>query len=153
MYELALFLHILSAFFLFAGAFAAAAAQEVARRRSDPAGIAGCLRVARIGALSVMPATVAVLAFGLWLMALGGYTFAEMWIANSLSLLVVAAVLGALGGRRPRQARELAERMAAGGGGEEARIRALLNDRTSLVLNYAATVAIVVALGLMVFKP
>jgi hypothetical protein len=52
-----------------------------------------------------------VLAFGIWLVDLGGRSFGEAWIAGALTLFALALVLGALGGRRPRKARLLAGRL------------------------------------------
>jgi uncharacterized membrane protein len=58
------------------------------------------------------------------------------------------AVLGAVGGRRPRHARELAQ-----GGGSEADVRRLLDDPVTLALNYASLAIVVAIVVLMVFKP
>ena len=57
-------------------------------------------------------------------------------------------MLGSLGGRRPRQARLLAERQ-----GQRDELRRLLDDPLSRALNAAAAAAYVAVLALMVWKP
>ena len=153
MYELALFLHIISAVAFFSGAVVAAVCHSRARARASAAEVAALLGAARVGAVLVMAGIAGVLLFGLWLVDVSGRSFVEGWLAASLALLVAAAALGALGGKTPRRARELAERLAGEGAGVGPELRGLLDDRASLWLNHAATAAGVVILALMVFKP
>ena len=86
---------------------------------------------------------------GLWLVEIwdGVYSLGDGWIAASLGLLALSFVLGAIGGQKPKQARKLAE----GGGGAE--LRRLLDDRRADAFNYAAALAVIAALVLMVWKP
>jgi uncharacterized membrane protein len=153
MTQLPLFLHVLSAFVLFAGIALAAAAQESARRRRAPGEIAALLSLARVGALMVMGGLVAVLAFGLWLVEQRGYSFGDTWLAGAVVLWAVASVLGALGGRRPKRARLLAERLTAEGRGPSHELIELLGDRSSLALSYASTAAVIGIVVLMIWKP
>jgi uncharacterized membrane protein len=95
-----------------------------------------------------------VLGFGLWLVPLSGFDYGAGWVDAAIALYIVALVLGGLGGQRPKQARRLASRLAD----EDvptasAELRALLADRSSLLANYAAAVAVLAILALMVFKP
>ena len=71
----------------------------------------------------------------------------------AITLLVVAVVLGALGGQRPKQARQLAGRLAAAGETISAECRGLLDDRASRASNYASALLILAILVLMVWKP
>lgn len=71
----------------------------------------------------------------------------------ALALFVLIGVLGALGGQRPQRGRKLASRLAREGNAESDELRALLDDRLALVLNYLAAVFLVAIIVLMVFKP
>lgn len=151
--EIALFLHILGAVLLISGAAVAAVAFESARRRREPSEIALLLSTTRIGVALVGTGALLVLAFGLWLVDLEGWDFGTGWIQTALGLYVVAMVLGALGGQKPKRARLLASELAAAGEGETPQLRALLDDRAAQILNYASSLTLLVILGLMVFKP
>jgi uncharacterized membrane protein len=149
----ALFLHLLGVLLFVSGIVLAGAAYEVARRREDPAQIALVLGLSRIGVLLVAPGSVLVLGFGLWLVDLGGFGFGDGWVSAALGLFVVALVLGGAGGRRPKRARLLATRLAGEGAPVSRELRALLDDRVSLAVNYLSTLIVVAILALMVFKP
>jgi uncharacterized membrane protein len=148
MYHVALFLHILGAFLLFSGAAVAGAASETARRRTDVREIAVVLRVARVGVVLVGVGGALVLACGFWLVHLIAATFAEGWLQAALALFVVAAALGGIGGRRPREARELAEV-----GGPRDDVLRLLDDPISRAANYASSAIVIAILALMIWQP
>jgi uncharacterized membrane protein len=126
---------------------------EAARRREDPAEIALLLGLARVGVLLVLAGATLVLAFGLWLVDIEGIGYDAGWVGGALALYVVALVLGAIGGRAPRQARLLAARLGAEGRPAEPQLRALLDDRLAAAANYASAAAVLAILVLMVFKP
>ena len=146
--HLALLLHLTGALLLVSGIVLAGVAFEAARRRRDPAEVALLLGLTRTGALLIGTGTLLVLAFGLWLTHLEDWPTGTGWIVSALGLLMVMVVLGGLGGRRPKQARKLAER-----GGDAAGVHRLLDDPASRAANYAAAACVVVILVLMVFKP
>ena len=143
--HVALFFHILGALLFVSGAAVAGAAFEAARRRSDPREIAVLLGVTRIGVVLVGAGGLLVLAFGLWLVHLTDAGFGDAWVSAALALFVLASLLGAAGGRRPRQARVLAR-----DGGDVAAIRRLLDDRWSRAANYASAAIVVAILALMI---
>lgn len=151
-YESALFLHILGAVLFFAGAAVAAVGLEAARRRERAAEIAMLLGLTRVGVLLVAAGAVLLLAFGLWLVDLGGWGYASGWIVAALTLFVLSVVLGAIGGRAPKRARLLATRLVADGSAD-GELRRLLDDPRSLALNYGSGATALVVLALMVFKP
>jgi hypothetical protein len=62
-------------------------------------------------------------------------------------------LLGALGGRTPKQARLLASRLAAEGKPASPELRRLLDDRRALALNYLSGLLVLAVLVLMVWKP
>ncbi|MGZ4401020.1 MAG: hypothetical protein ACXVYM_09125, partial [Gaiellaceae bacterium] len=115
MEDVALFFHLLGAFSFVAGTVVAGAAFEVARRRDDPTEIALLLGLTRLGVLLIGLGTLLVLAFGLWLVHLGHWGYGAGWVDSALGLLVTTAVLGAIGGQKPKRARKLAVRLAAEG--------------------------------------
>jgi hypothetical protein len=71
----------------------------------------------------------------------------------AIVLYLVALVLGGLGGKRPKQARQLATRLAERRAPVSDELRALLDDPVSRAANYAALLVVLVILLPMVFKP
>ena len=92
--------------------------------------------------------SVLVLAFGLWLVHLEHIGYGTGWVDGALALFAGTAVLGMVGGQRPKCARKLAE-----GGGDPEQTRWMLNDPIARALNYASAVLVVAIVVLMVFKP
>ena len=152
-YETALFLHILGAVLFFAGMAVAGAGYLTAMRRERPSEIALLLGLTRFGVLLVAVGTVLVLAFGLWLVDLTGYSLGDGWVASALALFAVSSALGTAGGRRPKEARLLATRLAHEGDLPDQALRQLLRGRAALWVNYGAALAALAILALMVFKP
>jgi uncharacterized membrane protein len=149
----ALFFHLIGAFLFVAGATVAGVAFDAARRRRRPSEIALLLGVTRGGVLLVGLGAVIVLPFGLWLVHLGHWGYGSGWVDAALALFVVTAVVGALGGQRPKRARKLAERLAREDDEETAELRALLDDRLALAANYLSIALVLAIVVLMVFKP
>ncbi|HEY7195791.1 MAG TPA: DUF2269 family protein [Gaiellaceae bacterium] len=152
MYEWALFFHLTGAILFFAGLTVAAVGQTAARSRTRPSEISLLLGTARRGVLLVGAGAIVVVAFGFWLSDLTGYGLAA-WVLAALGLLAFSAIAGALGGRTLKRARLLADRLADDGDTPSAELEALLHDRRSDVLNWAAATAAVAILALMVWKP
>jgi uncharacterized membrane protein len=152
-YNVALVFHVLGALLLFAGIVLAGVAFEAARRRPRAAEIALLLSLTRIGVLLVALGTLLIAAFGLWLVHLGDWGYGSGWVDASIGMYLAALVLGGLGGRRPKQARLLATRLAEQNAPVNDELRALLNDRLSLAVNYGSLLLILVIVGFMVFKP
>lgn len=153
MNDVALFFHLLGALLFVAGIVLAGAAFELARRRDRPAEIALLLGLTRIGVVLVGVGALLLLGFGLWLVHLEHVGYGAGWVDAALALYVISLALGAAGGRQPKQARRLATRLAAEDSPASAELRALLDDRCSLVANYASAALVLAILVLMVFKP
>jgi uncharacterized membrane protein len=113
------------------------------------------LGLTRTGVAFVAAGAVVVIGSGLWLIEVsnGFYSLGDGWIAGALGLLVLAFVVGAIGGQRSKRARLLAEQLAREGGDASSDLRVLLDDRLSLAFNYAAALLVVAALMIMVWKP
>lgn len=152
-YDLALCFHLLGAFSLVSGTVVAGVSFEAARRRTSCAEIAVLLGLARIGAVLVVAGTLFAAGFGLWLVDLGHWGYGTPWVDAAIGLLVAVAVIGSIGGQRPKRARVLATRLAAEGHPPSAELRSLIDDRTAIALNYLAAAALLVIIVLMVVKP
>ena len=148
--EIALFLHLVGVVTLFAGMAVAAVALATARRRERPSEIALLLGLTRIGVVLVAAGLVLAVACGFWLLDATEFDLGDTWVATALGLVVLGAIVGSLGGRRPKKARLLTER---GADAADPELRRLLDDPFSLWLNAAAAAAYVAVLALMVWKP
>lgn len=154
MEDLALYLHLIGVIAFASGIVLAAAAFEAARGRRQAREVAALLGLSRLGALAASAGGLVLFSAGAWLVSIEDIGFGKGWVATSIALFVVAMGLGAVGGRRPKQARLLAERVAEEGEaevGEE--LRALLDDPGSRIASYGAAALVPVILALMVFKP
>lgn len=152
MYDWLLLFHVAGAILFFAGMAVAAVGLAAARRRERPSEVALLLGVTRWGVALVGLGTILVVGFGAWLVEDGNWGWGG-WVGWALALLAVSAGLGAAGGRAPRRARELAERLADEGDRPSDELRRLLHDRVAGWLNTGAAAAAVVVLALMVLKP
>jgi uncharacterized membrane protein len=148
-----LFFHLLGAFLLVAGLAVAGVAFEAARRRRTPAEIALLLGLTRIGVLLVAAGSVLVLVFGLWLVHLERIGYGTGWVDAAIALFAAMAVLGTGGGQRPKRARRLAAQLVERGQLSSDELRALLDDRITLAVNYLSAVIALAIVVLMVFKP
>jgi hypothetical protein len=153
LYHWLLFLHLLGAFALFAGAAVAGTLQIGAMRRERPSEILALLRLTRVGVALVGLGALFTLGFGIGLAQHLGLGLSPAWIQASLGLWVAAMALGGIGGRSARHARHLAERLAAEGDQPSAELRSLVAHRPSLWASYASSILIVVIVVLMVWQP
>lgn len=153
MESLALFGHLVGVLLLVSGAVVAAVAFESARRREAPAEIALLLGLAKTGALFAMLGIVLVPVFGFWLVDVEDVSTGAGWLRAAFLLFIAAAVLGGIGGRAPRHARELASSLAAEGKPASPELRALLDDPRARLLNYGSGFLVLAVLVLMVWKP
>ena len=151
-YDWALLLHLVAVIAFFSGMAIATAAQVGAWRRERSGDVAAVLALARLGVLVVAVGIVLVLVSGLWLVEETRRSLGDGWISASLLLLVVSLLLGAVGGRKAKLARRLAERQASEAPvGPE--VQALLRDRAALAANVLAAAAALAVLVLMVWRP
>jgi uncharacterized membrane protein len=148
-----LFLHLLSAFLFVSGAVTAGVLQITTLRRERPSEIALLLRTTRKAVLLLVIGALGTLAFGLALVGHEDIGYGTGWVSASLGLWVAALILGGLGGRTARHARNLAERLAAEGDRPNEELKGLVAHRPSLLLSYVSTAAVGAILVLMVWKP
>ena len=151
-YELLLVAHILGALLFFGGALVAGVVFEAAARRQRPSEVALLLGLARVGAAIVLVGAVLVLGTGLWLASEIDQLRAD-WVVAALVLFVLALVLGAMGGQRPKRARRLATDLVRAGENSSSELRKLLTDPWSRAANYASSALVIAILFLMVWQP
>ena len=145
-----LLIHVAGAFSVLAGALLAVVLNRAALRRSRPSEVALLLGLIRVAVVLISIGMLVTLGFGLWLVQDTAYRFGDGWIDAALVLWVAALVLGAVGGRRDRRTRELAERL---GDEPSAELNARLRDPVSRALSYGSGGAVVAILVLMIWKP
>ncbi len=148
-----LFLHLLGAFALFAGAAVAGTLQHAAIRRERPSEILALLRLTRVGVALVGSGALFTLGFGVALAEHEGIGVSPAWVEAALGLWVAAMALGGIGGRTARHARRLAERLAVEDDRPSPELRALVGARGPLWASYASTLLLLAIVVLMVWKP
>jgi uncharacterized membrane protein len=125
-----------------------------ALRRERPSEIAVLMGFTRFAVKSITVGMVVALVFGLWLVADVDFVgWGDAWVIIALILWFVANALGGIGGKREKQARELAEKLAAQGDQPSAELRAMQRDPVTLALSWGSGVVVLVILILMIWKP
>jgi uncharacterized membrane protein len=154
-YEWLLVFHLLAAFCFVSGSVVAGILHWLAMRRDRPSEIALLLGLVRPLVIVIGVGSLAALGLGIWLTQDNpdGIALGDAWVIAAIVLWLVAGALAGPGGRRLREARELAERMAADGDRPSETLNAAVADRSALVLNYASFAMVITILVLMVFKP
>lgn len=148
-------LHVLSAFAL-AGAIVFFWVVVLALRRAElPGEIANVGRLLPIGTITVGIGSVGAVVFGIWLaIALDGVQVWDGWVIAAIVIWVVAVETGRRSGEVYREGIEkAAEHAAAGQTGPDAEAQALVRSSHALLLHTVATVAIVLILADMIWKP
>ena len=154
--EILLFLHILGAFLLVAGASVSTAAAIAATRTTSVRAIGLLTRVAlRAELLTIIPGALLAIVFGSWLVQhLDAYDFDEAWISGAYVLWVVALGLGT-GVLSPftRRVGRRADQLEAEGTETSEELRALASAPRGAITGTVLNVIILAFLYLMVFKP
>lgn len=145
--------HLVGAFLFVSGAVAVGALHTLATRREKPSEIAFLLRLTRPAVAIVGVGALLTLALGAWLVHEQGWSWGDAWISTALLLWIAAVVLGGIGGRSARQARYLAERLAADGDEPSDELDRALLDPVARLLNYGSFLAVGAVLAVMVWKP
>ena len=149
-----LLFHLFGALLFFGGAAVAAVGQVEALRRRRPSEVALLLGTTRWGVALVGLGALLTLVFGSLLVARSGkWSFHQTWIEAAYALWLGSLVVGALGGRPARKARELAEKLAAEGDSPSDELDRAVRDPLSLMLSLASGAILLVLVVLMVWKP
>jgi hypothetical protein len=156
LYDWLLALHVLTAFALVAALVVYWIVAVAARDVDRPVDSLRYFRVARPANILVIVGTVGTLIFGIWLaIDADAYEIWDGWILAALVLWAISAATGQRGGATYAEAQKTAERLAAEGRAEEPspELRALLKDRNAIVLNVVSSVAVLLILLDMIYKP
>jgi uncharacterized membrane protein len=148
-------LHLLASF-AFVGAILGFWAMVLAAWRADrPGDLRAIFRLNPYLAAAVAVGSLAALVFGIWLaLSLDAYKVWDGWIIAAIVLWLVAGAAGqrasAVYARAERRADDLLE---AGSDGPSAELRSLARTRQGLVLHAIATIAALLILADMIWKP
>jgi uncharacterized membrane protein len=154
-YEFLLFVHVLGAFAVI-GATAWFWAMTFASMRTSRASFVLALgRLVQPATIVVGFGTVVTLVFGIWLaIYVDGYELWDGWILASIVLWVIASETGRRGGKYHQQAiPPLVEAVQAGRDEIPPEWRALPANRTAILFDTISTLAVLLILILMIFKP
>jgi uncharacterized membrane protein len=146
-------MHILGAVLFVGGSVAVGVLYEAAVREERPSEVAELLRSTRPGVAVVGAGALLTLGPGLALVHRSDNSFGASWIVAAIALWTLSMLLGAIGGRRARHARYLAERLAAEGDRPSDELRLALADRRARALNYGSFLAVLAVLALMLWQP
>lgn len=155
-YDWLLFLHVASAFALVAALVVFWTIAVAGRAVDRPSESLRYFRIARPANVLVIVGTIGTLVFGIWLaIDADEYQVWDGWILAALVLWAISAATGQRGGQVYAEAQKLAERLAAEGRGEEAsaELQGMLKDRRAMLLNVVSSVAVLLLLIDMVYKP
>ena len=153
-YHWLLVFHMAGAFLVVGGAVFAGVLNVFALQRERPSEIVVLYRLVRIAAVSIAVGMTMALIFGLWLVAdLDFVKWSNAWVIIALILWVVANALGSAGGRREKETRAYAERLAAEGDAASPELRARMRDRVTLALSWGSGLAVLAILAVMIWKP
>ena len=153
-YEWLLFLHVTGAFLFLGGVVVAWVLGIAAVRRERPSEIAYLLGLTGTAAAAIGLGMGLTLVFGIWLVIdLDFYKITDGWILAALVLWALAGPIGGAGGKRDKETRLLAERLAAEGDTPSAELQARVRDPVALGLNIVSSLLGFAILVLMIWKP
>ncbi len=156
LYDWLLFLHVAAAFALVAALVVFWVVAVAGRDVDHPNDSLRYFRIAKPANVLVIAGTIGTLIFGIWLaIDSDAYKLWDGWILAAFVLWALAAATGQRGGTTYANAAKLAGRLAAEGRGDDPNqeLRALLQDRRAMWLNIVSTVAVLVLLVDMIYKP
>jgi hypothetical protein len=155
-YDWLLFFHIGSAFALVAALVTFWSVAVAARDVDRPVDSLRYFKIARPANILVVVGTMGTLIFGIWLaIDASAYQVWDGWVLIALALWLVAAGTGQRGGQTYAEAAKLAAELDGQGRGDQPseELRVKLQDRRAMWLNVVSSVAVVLILIDMIYKP
>jgi uncharacterized membrane protein len=153
-YHWLLVFHMTGAFLVVGGAVFGGILNVFALKRERPSEVVVLYRLVRIAVVAIGIGMTVALIFGLWLVAdLDFVKWSNAWVIIALVLWVVANALGGAGGRREKETRALAERLAAEGDTATPELRSRMRDPVTLALSWGSGLTVLAILALMIWKP
>ena len=156
LYDWLLFLHVAAAFALVAALVVYWVIALAGRNVERPRESLRYFRIAKPANVLVIAGTVGTLVFGIWLaIQVDGYRVWDGWILGAIVLWAIAAFTGQRGGQAYAQAQKLASRLEGEGRADEpsGELRTLLQDRRAMWLNIVSSLAVLLILVDMIYKP
>jgi len=149
-----LFLHVAGAFLVLGGAVMGGILNFFALRRDRPSDVVVLYRMVRYAVTSISIGMVVTIVFGLWLVAdVKSIEWSDAWVIVSLLLWVLANALGGVGGRREKETRQLAERLAGENDAPSDELNRRMHDPVTLALSWGSGLVVIAILALMIWKP
>lgn len=154
-YDWILSLHVLAAFSLVAAYVLYATLIAWSWRRETPAEMLRITGISRTGNALMWVGSIGTLLLGIWLaLDVEGYSLLDEWIILAFVLWAVAMETGRRSGTLyARAGTRAAELSAAGEEGPSTELREILRDRRALMWQTLSTVAVLVLLWDMIYKP
>ena len=152
-YRWLLALHVSGAFLLLGGTVLAGALNISALRSERPSEIALFMGLIRVAVVAIGLGSLLTLVLGLWLVSDRDYSYGSAWVLLSLVLWAAAMAGGQMGGKRDRETRLLAERLASETNVATAELHTRMRDPVAIGLSWGSAAALVVVLALMIWKP
>jgi uncharacterized membrane protein len=150
-----LFLHVLSAFAYVAGIVLFWVLVVVVRRVDTPAGTIALAPSSKVGNAAVGVGAVGTIVFGIWLaFSVDGYELWDGWIIAAIVLWAIGGEIGRRTGNEYLKGMRKAEELeAAGRTGPSTELRALNRTSHGLLLQTLASLALLLLLIDMIWKP
>jgi hypothetical protein len=155
-YDWLLFLHVGSAFALVAALVVFWSVAVAARNVDRPVDSLRYFKIARPANVLVVVGTMGTLIFGIWLaIDADAYQVWDGWVLIALALWLVAAGTGQRGGQTYAEAAKLAAELDGQGRGDQPseELRVKLQDRRAMWLNVVSSVAVLLIVVDMFYKP
>jgi uncharacterized membrane protein len=148
-------LHLLGAFAVVGAVTFFGVLIVVGRGNDRPSAVLATTRLVLVPTVMVIAGLVATLVFGIWLaISVDEYQVWDGWVIAAIVLWAIGGATGKRGGEAYERAERRARELAASGSDEpSAELAALMNDRTALVLNTISTLATLLILIDMIWKP
>jgi uncharacterized membrane protein len=154
-YDWLLFFHVLFAFALVAALVVYWIVAVAARAVDRPADSVRYFRVVKPANVLVIVGTMGTLVLGIWL-AIDSpqYQVWDGWVLAAIVLWAISAETGRRGGETYAEAQKLAERLVAENRLEPStELRARLQNRPAMYLNIVSSLAVLLILVDMIYKP
>jgi predicted integral membrane protein DUF2269 len=154
-YDWLLSFHVLAAFALVAALTIYWIVAVAARGVDRPADSLRYFRITKPANVAIIVGTLGTLLLGIWLaIDADAYQVWDGWVLAAIVLWAISAETGRRGGVTYQEAEKQAKALVAEGRNEpNAELTARLRDRTAALLNVASTVAILLILVDMIWKP
>lgn len=154
-YDWLLAFHVLTAFALTSALSVYWIVAVAARGVERPADSVRYFRITKPANVAIVVGTVGTLILGIWLaINADEYKVWDAWVLAAIALWAISAETGRRGGVNYAEAQKLAERLASEGRNDPSpELVALLQNRNAALLNVVSTVAILLILVDMLWKP